>query len=388
MDSTSPGCSARLPSRARATLLLLVAVATGSCFFSPDQSFVISGRYVNGAECPVVTDGTKTWEAQFGPIPRPPLGAFVVLRVKALHDVASVCMQGEIVQVLRVLRVVTDFRTAPVEGAETWSRSSGPIVLGRVEVRPGATLTIEPGTEIAIIPYGELRVRGTMRMVGVPGDSVRVVGPKGAGAGPVVLDSAGAGTQVAYASLASLVLRGREDGVSHLRALVIRVERGDAGLDQVRTGCLQVDGGRVRVDLSELGGVSAIYGDLEVRQSIFERLDLSYSRATVADSRFVGDRGGIVFHGASGGTFERNAFVGKETTIEVRHTSDPTLTDNDLVSPTTRVVCDSYQLDTCIHMEGNWWGSAAEADVRSHVAGCPVCYTPWRTSPVGSVPRP
>jgi hypothetical protein len=365
--------------------LLAPMLAVGSCRrVSPDMPqgvFTISGRLTSDFGCTVLSDGSKIYE--LGPWHEsvPTMGSFVTLRVKPLTGVASVCMVGEIVEVLQVLRVVTDFRTTPVTGSETWTPSQGPIVLGKVEVVPGARLTIQPGTVVHIVPEGELRVRGTLTAVGTAADSVRIVGP-------FVLDSAMVDTRVAFASLSGLTVTGAADYLEHLGVqgrIYVRDGRGTIGNSAI-VGSVLAENARVTVASTELGSASAIYGNLEITRSTLTRLELSWSHATVADSRFMGDRTYILFHGPSGGAFDRNTFQAMQTDIEVRHTSDPAFHHNNFVSPSTNVVCESYQLSTCVRMEDNWWGTSDESQISAHFgAASSVCYAPWLTGPIAGL---
>lgn len=373
-------------------LLLATFLVTSSChIFSPVDVFTISGRLGADFGCQLLVSGGKTYELSTWHEPVPPLGSFVTLHVKALHGYASVCMVGEMVEVLRVVSVVTDFRTTPVTGSETWTPSQGPIVLGKVEVVPGAALTILPGTVVRIIDYGELRVRGTVQMVGTTTDSVRITGPwpGGVGGGPVVLDSAQVGTQVAFASLGVLLVLRTEQVLEHLTAREIAAQEGRVTIRSSSTRSLWTYNASVAAESADLGSVDGIGGDFEIVSSTLSDLQLSYCHASVQDSRFTGARSYVLFHGQSGGTFERNSFLAAETDIVVRHASSPSFHDNSFLSPSTNVVCETYQLSTCISMERNWWGTTDENQIRTHfAAACPVCFAPWLTGPPGGALHP
>src|SRR5262249_28560534 len=144
-----------------------------------------------------------------------------------------------------------------------------------------------------------------------------------------------------------------------------------------KVGFLDGQGANVTVEGAEIPYVSGVYADFTITACTLKNLTLSYSRASVQGSRFAGSPTYVGFHGPSGGTFERNAFLAPETVIEVRHNSTPSFHSNDFLSPSTQVVCETYQLSTCVSMEQNWWGTADESRIRTRfAAGCPVCYAP------------
>ena len=374
---------------ALAAALLAGGLSLSSCLFEPEVGFKISGRLGNAFGCYVLTSAGRTYELSSWRDPIPPAGSFVTLRVRSIGG-ASTCMVGEIVKVIRVLEVRTDFRTAPVTGDETWGPDSGPIVLGQVEVRPGATLTILPGTVVTISDYGALRVRGGLVMAGTPGDSIRVVSRHSGlgGGGRVSIDST-ASARIEYAVLGALSLSGSRRELQNLRIGYLTVRQGLADLRHVVTSGLSSDGGHVSAEDSELGNVAANGGAFAFLRCRMTRLDLSYSMATVLACSFEGSRTYVLLHGASGGTFQRTVFRAAETVIEVRHTSTGDFRDNDFVSPIMRVECGSYQLGTCVNMGENWWGTAVEEEIRAKIQeSCPVCIEPWRTEPVNPQPSP
>jgi hypothetical protein len=380
------------PSRLGVPLLLATLLAAGSCQLLPFDSFTISGRLESGFGCTLLSSGGRNYELVSWHATVPPLGSFVTLRVRNSRSAASVCMAGRMVDVLRVVRVVTDFRTTPVTGSETWTPDQGPIVLGKVEVVPTATLTILPGTTVRIVGYGELRVRGTLQMVGTPAESVRITGPSadGQGGGPLVLDAAREGTRVAFASVAALSVLGPGPGLEHLSASGIMVVEGSVTIRNSVARFVSAYNATVTADSVDLGLVDGIYGEFELARSTLSGLTLSYSHASVQECRFTGARSYVLFHGQSGGTFERNSFLAEETEVVLRHLSNPSFHNNDFLSPSTQVVCESYQLTTCIGMEQNWWGTTDESQITAHfTAGCPVCYVPWLTGPSGgAAPSP
>ncbi len=365
-----------------AWLLTAALLLIGSCrLFSSD--FTISGRLESGFGCTFLATGGRNYELLNWRGDLAPLGSYVTLRARP-HDGGSTCMVGPMVEVVRVKSVTTGFRTAPVVGTETWGPGQDPIVLGQVEVVPGARLKILPGTTVQIIDYGELRVRGVLEMVGTSGDSVHFIGP----GGPVVLDSVQAGTQVAYASLGRLTVTGPSPDLERVTVASLTVVGGSVTLRNAVVSGAYVYEGALAAETAELGMLNGIYGDFDVSGSTLNSLLLSYSRAAVTDSRFTGTRGGVVFHGRSSGSFERNTFLADETRIEVRHDSDPAFHHNDFVGAATTVICESYQLSSCIHVEENWWGTSDEAEIAAHFEqGCPVCYVPWLTGPAGALAR-
>ncbi|MFI5370294.1 MAG: hypothetical protein ACHQ52_01960 [Candidatus Eisenbacteria bacterium] len=371
------------PARVSCGIAAIALLAIGACrFLSPADVFDISGRLESAFGCEVVESGGRSYELSSWPAPEPPLDSYVILRVRALHGYASTCMVGQIVQVLRVKKVVTDFRTAPVSGFETWGPASGPITIGRVEVLPGASLTVLPGTVIRITDHGELRVRGSLSMIGATGDSIRV-------SGTVVLDSAQADTRIAFTSLRNVLVHGSGPPLEHLTTYGVRVENGTVALVASSTRAVSVMQARFQSDQCELGNVDAVDGDLHVTGSTLSRLQLSYSQAGVSGCRFIGGFSYVVFHGASGGRLEGNTFETDSTVLEIRHTSDPDIHHDDFLSRRYTVRCESRELSTCVRMEQNWWGSADEDQIRAHFgAGATLCFIPWLTAPWNHAPGP
>ena len=361
-------------------LPLLPALFSTSCSMDRDQR-TISGVLQNTFECVVVSSASGSWEIRDWESP-PPLGSFVRLRVEELHGYASHCMVGPIARVIRVEEVRTDFRTHPVTSDETWGPDDEPISLGHIEVRPGVTLTILPGTTVQISTYGELRVRGRLIAMGTPSDSIRFVAPSGLG---VVLDSVEAGSSLGYASLTRLRVEGPASPLANLSVGYLDVAGGDAEVTRSRLDAAGVDGGVLRLHSSMARHLGATQGVLHLEDVELSSLDLSYSTATVTASRFTGERARIVFQGPSGGVFERNRFTADTTTVELRHDANPRFTDNDLAR--TSVQCVSRTIGTCVDMTGNWWGTADGSALGARIGTC-VCYAPWRTSPVFPVPRP
>jgi len=229
-----------------------------------------------------------------------------------------------------------------------------------------------------------LRVRGTLQMVGTPAESVRITGLSvdGLGGGPLVLDSTRVGTRVAFASVAALSVLGPGPDLEHLTTGGITVEAGRVTIRNSVTRYVTAYDATVTAESADLGMVDGIYGNFELARSTLKGLSLSYSQASVQECRFTGERSYVLFHGQSGGTFERNSFLAKETEVVLRHVSTPSFHNNDFLSPSTHVVCESYQLQTCIAMEQYWGGTTTESQITAHFsAGCPVCYVPWLTGP-------
>lgn len=345
--------------------------------------FRISGRLGSSFGCLTVPDDGRNYEVRFGRQPLPPLGSQVTLLVRGVGG-ASGCMVGPIVDVVTVMSIRTDFRTAPIIRDEVWGPGGAPIVLGKVEVKPGVTLTILPGTVVQIIAEGELRVRGKLIAEGTPADSIRFVGSSAwPSSGPIAFDSADTTSRMSYCTATAIDVSGPGPVLAHLRAAGLSVTGGQATL--LLSSVLGVSGWNdskitlADVDARSIDGVSASFS---IDRCTLQDLTLSYSQASVRDSRFAGPRSYLLFHGASGGRIEHNVFEAVNTTIAFRHTSDPEFHDNDFVSRVMSVVCESYQRPDCLRMEQNWWGSADEAHILAIVEnGCPVCYTPWRTSP-------
>ncbi len=371
-----------------AVLAIATAVAgTGSCILSPRETLTISGRLSADFGCLTLRSNGRNYELHEWEDPIPPLGSWVALRVTPLHNRASICMAGKIVDVIDVLGVRTDFRTQAIVGTETWTADQGPIVLGRVEVRPGATLTIAPGTTVQITRFGELRVRGTLHMVGTASESILVIGwsEDGSSPGPIVLESAQPATRIEFASVPELNVIGSED-LENLSARILNLQGGPTRIHGSRISYLFAHEASAEIESVELGSVDGIYAEFKIDASTLSYLQLSYSRAFVQNCRFEGNRTYVLFHGASGGTLEYNSFLAHKTEIEVRHTSNPVFKNNNFTSDSTRVVCGTYQLPDCIHMEENWWGTPDEDRIRDNFeADCPVCYSPWLTGPVGSI---
>lgn len=365
-----------------AWLLAAALPFIGSCGLT-SSDFTISGRLESDFGCTFLATGSRSYELLNWRGDLAPLGSFATLRVRP-HDGISVCMVGPMVDVVQVKKVTTDFRTAAVVGTETWGPGQGPIVLGKVEVVPGARLKILPGTTVQIIDYGELRVRGVLEMVGTVGDSVHFTGP----GGPVVLDSVQTGTVVTYASLGRLTVTGPSPDLERVTVASLTVTGGSVTVRNAVISGAYVYEGTLAAETAELGMLNGIYGDFYVSGSTLNSMLLSYSRAAVTDSRFTGTHGGIVFHGRSSGSFERNTFLADETRIEVRHDSEPAFHHNDFVGAATTVICESYQLSSCIHMEENWWGTSTEEEIVARFEqGCPVCYVPWLTGPAEVLAR-
>ena len=196
--------------------------------------------------------------------------------------------------------------------------------------------------------------------------------------------TAGALANVVAATGAPYALVGKAPAVEHIAASQISVEDGSATIAHSNVRYLSGSHATATLESSDLAYVSGVHSDFEIHQSTVGGALLSYSRASVTDCRFTGERSSIVFHGASGGTFEGNSFLASATEVEVRHTSNPTFRHNNFLSPSTRVVCGTYQLPTCVGMEENWWGTTEESLIATRfAAGCPVCYTPWLTAPWG-----
>ena len=353
-------------------------LATSSCEHKP-ESFVVWGRLAGeDFGCVTLTDGGRTYELAKWQEPRPLIGSLVVLRIRLLQDYASSCMRGPIAEVLDVLRETHDFRTAPVTGDEVWGPSDT-LVIGDIVVERGASLTLLPGASVTITEFGQLRVRGRLDAVGTEADSVRIHG------GPVVLDSIDAASRISHTAFSHLSIRGDAPDIVHVSGR-LTVAQGSAVVRNSRLDAASADGGHITLEASTVGAISGVHGDFTVASCTVGRLDLSYSRADVFDSRFTGPLTYVIYHGASGGSLENNRFESAQTIIEVRHTSNPEIHLNDFLSPSFVVNCESFTGSSCIRMERNWWNTTDEGAIRSHIrAGCPVCIDGWLGGPVGGL---
>jgi hypothetical protein len=365
------------------SVLIGVGVGVSSCILVPNDQ-VISGRLTSDFGCYLLWDD-GTYQLHRWEDPIPPLGSYVSLRVKPMPGHASTCQAGEMVDVLEVVNVHTDFRTANVVGEETWGPEDE-IVLGQVEVVPGAALAVLPGTIIRIIREGHLHVRGRITMEGLPSDSVRIEGiesPRGRlSPGPVVLDSVASDSRVRFVTT-------RTQFEIH----------GDAPMIESIQGWVSVNQGSATIRDSYLHGVSGHAASIVIEQCNAEyidgvrtsftlkgnelsRLSLSYSTATASGNVFGRDVSNVLFHGTSGGKFEHNTFNADSTRIEVRHDSDPVFQRNNFVSRGMAVECNGHY-GSCIQLANNWWGTTDEAAIRSRLHGqCYYCYSPWLMGPV------
>lgn len=371
----------------RFALLLLILV--GSCDDGPVDDrdpFIISGRLTSDFGCYLLRDG-RSYELHNWEDPIPPLGSTVTVRVQPSLAAGSICMAGRMVDVLDVLDVCTDFRTAPVNEDETWSREDD-IVLGDVEVARGATLRVLPGTVIKIIPEGRLNVRGRVLMEGAPYDSVRIEGilsPEGTAwrAGSVSCDSVAAGSRVRYVSTRSTIRISGEAPVLEAVQGTIAIVRGTATIRDCALSGVSADNATVVIENSVLGDVNGVFATFTLEGNALSDLLLSYSDATVTRNIFRGMQSTIIFHGPSNGTFERNTFEADTTLIEVRHDSEPLFQQNNLTSRSLTIRCNTYSGPPCIQFPNNWWGTADEELIRASFSGaCEFCYTPWLTEPV------
>jgi hypothetical protein len=296
-------------------------------------------------------------------------------------------MVGEMVDVLEVIDVRTDFRTAAVVGEETWGPADE-IVLGQVEVLPGAKLTVLPGTLIQIIREGTLHVRGRIIMEGSPGDSVRIDGVLSPeygrlSPGPVVLDSVAAGSRVRFvATRSSLQVHGDAPILESIQGF-ISVNQGSAMISDSRLSSVGGQEATIVLEKSRVEyGVHGTRASLILKGNVLSGLSLSYSRVSASENVFSGRLTGVLFHGTSGGTFERNTFDADSTHIEVRHNSDPVFQQNNFVSRGMAVECNTYS-GPCIQFANNWWGTNDEAAIRGRFHGpCTFCYSPWLAGPV------
>jgi hypothetical protein len=371
-------------------IILLLLAATGlSCILGSDDEFEISGRLTSDFGCLVVRSDGRSYElGGWGHLEIPPLGSYVALEVEEVPDAVSTCMVGMIVDVLDIIDVVTDFRTAPVVDAETWSPGDEPIVLGRVEVEREARLTVLAGTTIQIIPEGELRCRGTIIMEGAAGDPVRVIGilrPEYGELLPglVVLDSVSAESRLSYVTVPLLEVHGEGPPLEQISTDRFFLSGGSIEIARSWVKTITADQGVVELEANEIYAVGAVRSTLELRDNRLSELMLSYSQASATGNRFQGSAALLTFHGAAGGRFEENTFDAQVTQVRVRHQSDPVLTRNNFISPTTSVRCERYEGTECVQMERNWWGTTDEAEIQAKLAeDCPVCYIPWLTEPV------
>jgi hypothetical protein len=294
-------------------------------------------------------------------------------------------MVGQIVDVLLVRDSKTYFRTRPVTGSEIWGPDRGPIAIGQVEVVPGAELTILPSTEVRIERYGALRVRGKLHMVGAAGESIYINRPARPG-GPLLLESPHPDTRIAFASITAVHVSGAAPDLEHLWIGSLSVGEGRVILRQSSAWWLSAYDGNIAAEDAQLGNVVGVHGEFTIDRSVLDRLELSYSRADVRDSRFEGSSTYLVFHGTSGGTLERNVFAAESTRIEVRHDSAPVFRNNDFPNPVA-IVCESRSLASCVEMRENWWGTADANAIRARFAtDCPVCFEPWLDAPFGGGP--
>jgi hypothetical protein len=376
-------------------IVALVSLGVSSCVLdSPDPDgpsaisdlpLTISGRLTTDFGCYLLR-GDRIYELYYWDGPVPPLGSQVSLRVKAMRNSASVCMVGVMVDVIEILDVRVDFRTEDVVTDEVW-KPEDDIVLGQVEVKPGATLTVLPGTVIHIIPEGELLIRGRIIMEGALSDSIRIEGVPVAGwgnpfPGPVVFDSVAAGSSVRFVTTPSpLRVRGEAPLLERIRG-GISVDRGTAFIRDSDLSSVGARDATVALENNRLGGVDGLHASLTLQRNVVRDLTLSYSQASAHENFFSGDRSTIMFGGVSGGTIERNTFEADSTSIEVRHTSDPVFQQNNFVSSSTKIECESYS-GPCLQFVNNWWGTTEEAEIRARFVGpCDFCYSPWLTVPV------
>ena len=78
---------------------VLIGVGASSCLLVPDDENIISGRLTSDLGCYLLFDD-HTYELHRWEGPKPPLGSYVSLRVEPIRDAASICMVGEMVDVL------------------------------------------------------------------------------------------------------------------------------------------------------------------------------------------------------------------------------------------------------------------------------------------------
>lgn len=376
-----------MTSRCARVLGAFIGFAASSCLLDPDRPFTVSGRLRSDFGCYFLMDD-RNYELYNWEDPVPPLGSHVTLRVRPIRDAVSACMVGEIVDVLAIVDVRTDFRTAAVVGEETWGRDDE-IVLGQVEVMPGATLTVLPGTQIQIIPEGELHVRGRILMEGVPGDSVRIDGILSPGngrlyPGQVVFDSVAAGSRVRFVTTpAGFQVHGDGPVLESIQG-GISVARGAATIRDCYLSGVSTTDASVEIENSHVEhAIWGVHTSFTLENNLLAGLFLSYSRAVAHENVFRGRLSNFLFHGPSGGTFEHNTFEADSTHIEVRHDSDPVFHKNNFVGPAMTVDCSTYPGQPCIQLAHNWWGTTDEEAIRPHFHGpCDFCYSPWLTGPV------
>jgi hypothetical protein len=256
-----------------------------------------------------------------------------------------------------------------------------------VEVEPGGSLTILPGTKLQTIPEGWLKVRGTIFINGTAGDSVRIVGADTTrvdAAGPLILDDASPNSRVHYLAASGVEVQGSDAQIDHASLLSISGTRGSMTLAECNIGSVTTyDTAGVQVTESTIQDLSTVFAHVQLENDHLREVYLSYSHADVRRCTFDQPLAYVLFHGASGGQFEQNNFLSATTTIEVRHTSNPVFTGNNFLSPTITVDLASYERPDCVQMTNNWWGTSSESDIRAKLSpNTLVCYSPWALGPI------
>jgi hypothetical protein len=369
-----------------AALFALLFVSCGNDGSLDDgEAFTISGQLRSDFGCYQLRDG-KNYELYGWRDEIPPLGSEVSLRVIDSQYDVSACMSGTMVDVLEILSVRSDFRTTAVTEDETWGPDDE-IILGQVEVKPGVTLTVLPGTLIQIIPQGEFRVRGRILMEGTPEDSIRIDGillPDGGRQWPgkIILDSVSTDSRVRFLSTRQIQIYGDAPVLEDLGCGVF-VQNGTATIRNSRPSGVGGQTSQIIVEDCDIEtGVWGTWVSFVVKRSTLTGITLSYSRATATENVFRGALSTIIFHGPSGGTFERNTFEADSTHIEVRHDSDPMFQQNNFVGRALTIECNTYS-GPCVDFRNNWWGTTDEGVIASRFIGpCDFCYRPWLTEPV------
>src|SRR5262245_5707053 len=268
-------------------LVALVLCLFSGCHmpFTPsNEAFPIAGRYTSDVEyCPVVVTDHGNYNVDDWANPAP-LGSQVVLLVRKKEGYASYC-SGEIVDVVRVVSVTTNFRTSPVTGSETWGPNQGPIVLGRVDVEPGGALTILPGTAVRIIPEGWLRVRGTLSIRGAEGDSISIASSDTSHSWPsgrLILDGATMDS-LAYLSVPELHVASGDARIRNSSIASVTAGSGSLVLSQCDVGSLDTayEGEVIQATDCRIRRLGTVFSTAELENDRLGDILLSYSSAHV-----------------------------------------------------------------------------------------------------------
>jgi hypothetical protein len=339
-----------------------------------------------------------------------------------------------------VARAPTAIPVDVLRGSLRWTPANGPIILRRdQQLVPGATLIIEPGTEVRMAPGVSFFVEGTLYGLGQPGQPVRFVGSEsqrwegifGRAGSNIALEhteirGGGAGGTVLTSEGGNLVLHGDHiyDNGGHIAVSNSRLEMRDneiSGNDMPYGAAAEAtyeNGGFVIMSGNRIGGNRMAPGAPPVQinnQSSTDAVVLDLQRNLLVgqdgpdlvlfqDGPFLGgldvrlpDAGPFVggmtcnalLSGANGLSIRSNTTQVPRLNLNVR---DNAIEDHS--PPIVPIYTQPYNgigrgatSEIEIDMTNNWWDSPAgpyepdrHADGRGDAVGDTIAFSPWLES--------